>query len=313
MPALTTHKIFADLVLEEIDQKLIDKNTYYMFAQSHDILYYYKGKDYKLYNKLGTNAHHKNTQQFILNTIQYIKKNKIKDKQCHSFLYGIITHYYLDSTLHPYIFYKSGIYKKNKETYKYRGQHSVFERTLDSVYYQRINNRSYKECDLKTEILPKVMINSELQKLINYSYSKTYEINNVSSKIIKGYNTMRLFHNFIVEDKHSVKYNIYKVIDKISKNKPHLLQSYSTSISINQNILNLKNKVWYHPATKEIHNESIPELIEIARRNATKTINKIIKSLKENQEIDYKKLIKNIDYSTGLLIKDNKKMKHFEY
>jgi hypothetical protein len=41
MPALTTHKIFAEQVLKEINTDLVDTNTYYMFAQSHDILFYY--------------------------------------------------------------------------------------------------------------------------------------------------------------------------------------------------------------------------------------------------------------------------------
>lgn len=313
MPALTTHKIFAEQVLKEIDNKLIDKDTFFMFSQSHDILFYYKGKDYKLYNKLGKNAHHKKTKQYLINIIECIKNNQISDKQCYGYLFGAITHYYLDSTLHPYIFYKTGVDRKTKETSKYKGQHNLFERTLDSVLYQRTYNKTYNECDIQEEIIPKVILNNKLKTLLNFTYNKTYDSKQISNIIIKGYNTMRLFHYLVVEDKYSVKYNIYKTIDKISHNQTNCLQSYSTSISQNQNILNLKNKTWYHPVTKEQHNESIPELIEIAKRKSVKTINKLIKYLNDDKNINYKDLIEDIDYSTGLLIKDNKKMRHFEY
>lgn len=312
MPALTTHKIFSEQVLNEIDNTLIDKDTFFMFSQSHDILFYYKGKDYKLYNALGKKAHHKQTQKYILNIIEYIKKNNIKDKQCLGYLCGIISHYYLDSTLHPYIFYKTGVDRKTKETIKYKGQHNLFERTLDSILYQRTYNKTYKECNITKEILPKVILNKELTDLLNFTYSKTYNINNISSIIIKSYNTMRLFHNLIVEDKYSVKYNIYKTIDKISNNKSKCLRSYSTSIKLNQDILNLKNKTWYHPVTKDKHNESIIELIDIAKINTIKTINKTLKYL-NGSKINIKDIILDIDYSTGILIKDNKKMRHFEF
>ena len=38
-----------------------------------------------------------------------------------------------------------------------------------------------------------------------------------------------------------------------------------------------------------------------------------MKYLNNDKNITYKDLIQDIDYSTGLLIKDNKKMRHFEY
>ena len=125
MPSLTTHKIIAENIFDKLSnniKKNIDQNTYFTFAQSHDIFYYNTQKKYK---RIGNMGHHQHTQSFIINIIQYIKDNKLEDnKQCVSYLYGILTHYYLDSICHPYIFYKTGVNKKNKETIKYKGQHN---------------------------------------------------------------------------------------------------------------------------------------------------------------------------------------------
>ena len=237
MPALTTHKIFAEQVLQEIDTKLFDINTYYMFAQSHDILFYYKGKDYKYYNQLGKKAHHKKTQKYLLNSINYIKENQIHDKQCYGYLFGTITHYFLDSICHPYIFYKTGVDRNTKDTHKYKGQHNLFERSLDSILYKKYYDKDYKKSKITQEIIPKIILKSKLQTLLNFTYEKTYDTKKISSIIIKGYNTMRIFHNTVVSDKLSIKYKLYKTIDFVSHNKTKCLRSYSTSIKYNYDIL----------------------------------------------------------------------------
>ena len=78
MPALTTHKLFAEQLLNKIDKNLIDINTYYMFSQSHDILFYYIGKNKKHYKNIGKKGHHKNTKQFIMTPINCIKNNNLE-------------------------------------------------------------------------------------------------------------------------------------------------------------------------------------------------------------------------------------------
>jgi hypothetical protein len=91
------------------------------------------------------------------------------------------------------------------------------------------------------------------------------------------------------------------------------LKAYSTSIEKNENILNLKKKNWYHPSDiKNKHNKSITDLIDNANKECIKTINEILKYL-HNERNDLNDIIKDIDYSTGLEIKDNKKMRYFEY
>lgn len=311
MPALTTHKIFAEDILKNIDKDLIDIDTYYMFSQSHDILFYYIGKNKKYYKSIGKKGHHKNTKQFIITTINCIKNNNLEtNKQCMSYLFGILTHYYLDSTLHPYIFYKTGVYRNNNATQKYKGQHNNFERQIDKLIYEKTYKKNYNDCKIEEEIIPKVILDTKLTSLLDIAYSKTYKEDNMSKIIIKGYNTMRLFHKLIVNDPKNIKNKIYKIIDKIFNTN---LKYYTTSIKANKDILNLKKNNWYHPSDmKNKNNISIIDLINIANKECTKTINEVIKYLRDERN-DLNDIIKDIDYSTGLEIKDNKKMRYFEY
>lgn len=316
MPSLTTHKIIAENILDKLPNKIIEninKNTYFIFSQSHDIFYYNTNKNYK---KIGNIGHHKDTQQFIINIIKYIRNNKLENnKHCVSFLYGILSHYYLDSICHPYIFYKTGINKNNKETIKYRGQHNLMERTIDSIIYEKKYDKKYKKCNITKEILPKINITKDLENLINHTYQKTYNIKN-SSKILKrSYFIMRLFHKIIVEDSIGIKNKLYNFIDTISNNKSKCLHSYSTSIKLNNNYLNTNNNKWNHPCNiNETCNKSLNDLLLEAENSTIKTIGKINEYFSNKLDLSIiKEDIKNIDYSTGLIIEENKKMRHFEY
>ena len=101
MPSITTHfvqseNVYKLLTKEEQNYMKDYKNTYNTFSQSHDLLFYDIFN--KKASKLGHYAHHHDTQEFILNIIKDIKKNKLeKNPEIMAYLYGIITHYSLDT------------------------------------------------------------------------------------------------------------------------------------------------------------------------------------------------------------------------
>ena len=125
MPSSITHGYFALDVLDKLENKYIkyiDKELLKAFGQGPDPLYFYnlatlsKGKYIR--NNYPELLHNYKTKNFFITLIKEIKERKLeKNKQTISFLYGFICHYALDTTIHPYILYKTGIYNKNqKET-----------------------------------------------------------------------------------------------------------------------------------------------------------------------------------------------------
>ena len=143
MPSITTHYLFAKEVFNHLNKKeqaciKDDLNIYYIFAQSHDFLFYYTFdiKNAKRIKELGHFAHHNYTQDYLINIVKYIKDNYLENNsQLLGYLYGSITHYSLDTSAHPYIFYKTGIYRKSNPASKnYRGQHTLMEKDLDALY-----------------------------------------------------------------------------------------------------------------------------------------------------------------------------------
>lgn len=319
MPSIITHHIFSDNVLNKLKNKnSVDINIYHTFAQSHDYLYYYtfaSAKNRKNIAKLAKYGHHKNTKDYLLNIIKNIKDNNLEyNKQALGYLYGSITHYVLDSTVHPYIFYKTGIYRKNdKESIKYNGGHTDIEKSLDSIFYEKYYNKIYKYCNISKEIIGKPKFSNDLCDLINKTYYDTYKFNNVSYYFNKGVKHAKIISRLFFYDPLGIKYTLYKLIAVISRNKISL-KSYSTFKKANINYLNNEHKIWLHPSIKSLsYDYSINDLINISQKKCIRIINAVNKVLYENKNIEYlDRYILDIDYSTGLDLKENKKMIYFE-
>lgn len=324
MPSITTHHMFSKEVLKHLsneDLKHIENELiiYHTFAQSHDYLFYYTFdiKNSKRIKDLGHRAHHEKTQEYILNIVKEIKNNHLENnQQVAAYLYGVITHYVLDSTCHPYIFYKTGIYRKNnKESKKYRGEHNHMEKDLDAIFYERYTNKKYNECNITKEIIKNPIFNNDLTNLINIIYSKTYQENNIGIYYQKSIAHAKFIISLAINDYFGIKRAIYKFIDFITNHKFGYIQSFSTHI-LNPDIrfLNLEHKTWNHPSNKEItYTYSFDDLYNQSLKKSVKIIKKVNDVLYKNKPFDeLSKYIPNVDYSTGMLLEESRRMDYFE-
>ena len=324
MPSITTHHFFAQEVYNNLtndERNHINKELtiYYTFAQSHDYLFYYTFNPFisKRIKQLGHTAHHQKTQDYIINIIKYIQENNLENNhQAIAYLYGTITHYCLDTTCHPYIFYKTGVWRHNKKTQKYRGEHNHIEKDLDSIYYQKYTNKTYKNCNLNKDIIKKPKFSKNLSKMISTIYYNTYNEKNISKYYLKGIRDAKIINFLFINDYSGLKEKIYKIIDKITNNYFGYLQSYSThKQTINKDILNLNHREWNHPSFPNLkYNTSFDDLLMISLNKALKIIKEINKVLYDKQDIKQLiDIIPNLDYSTGIEIDKNIRMKYFSY
>lgn len=326
MPSIITHDMFAKNVLDKLDTKDAEtinkaKQIYLTFAQSHDYLFYYSSLNLKKsmqIKKLGSKAHKKKTQAYFIDLINNIKKHNLENyAPAIAYLYGSITHYVLDSTCHPFIFYKTGTYHRNeKSSYKYRGEHSHIEKDLDAYYYKKYYGRDYKYCNVSKDIIKKPIFDDKLINLINETYHNVYNENKIGYYYKKSINSARIKYTLFINDRFGIKRFFYKIIDKITRHKFGYLSAYSTHINdINESFLNLYHNVWNHPCFQDkTYNYSFDDLLEISLEKCLKIIEAVDNVLYKDNDIEsLKKVIPNISYSTGLDLDNNKSMHYFEY
>ena len=311
MPAYYTHYHFAKNVYQKFPDNLkksINYEYFLLFAQSFDFLYYNYGKN-KFLAKLAHQAHAKNTQAFFINAIEELDNFKKEKPFILSFIYGTLTHYILDSTFHPYIFYKTGVYKKGKkETYIYNGEHRRLESQIDKYYYTKNYSLEFNKTKLY-KIYDEIPTPSlEFINYLDNVFYKTFYRKDIGTYYFKSIKKWRFMQKHFIRDSWGIKKIIYKFIDLFPNHSK--LQYFSNKINdISLNDLNMENKEWNNPADKDIvSNLSVDELFELA---TTKYLN-ICKNLNLNSYRDKSFPIENISYISGLDLKNNKKLKYFE-
>lgn len=326
MPSLITHDIFAKNLYKNLpissQNNIKDTlNLYYLFAQSHDYLFYYwelNIKKAKQIRHLGSQAHKLHTQNYLINIIKNIKKYHLETSfSAIAYLYGSITHYVLDSVCHPYIFYKTGVYHKNNPTtYKYHGKHTQIEKDLDAILYKKYFKKEYKHCNVSKEFINYSHFSTELIQLINLCYKETYNMNNIGQYYLKSIKKTKLLYKLLINDRFGIKKLFYQTIDNLSHHKYGYLSAYSTHITNpNLDFLNTQKKEWNHPCIKDLkYNYSFYDLLALSQTKCLNIIEEIDKVLYQDKDIEYlQKIIPNISYSTGLPLEENKIMQYFEY
>lgn len=325
MPALYTHNKFAKEVYNKLNknnQNILKKELIYykIFSQSFDNLYYYNiltlSKKSKKIRDLGYYAHKNNINLYFKNIILYIMGNNLNNNSlARAYLYGSINHYFLDSYIHPYVFYKTGVYNfKNKNSFKYNGLHAKLEFMLDAYFYNIDTNKYINNFPLHKNLIPKLKFPKLLKTMINEVFYKTFNFANIGNAFNKSYNQQHYIFKFIIQDRYGLKKKIYKLIDLVTTKKIKNIQNNSLHIkNIDLSILNLKKEKWFHPVNNIPSNLSLLEIYDKALHQSAKMLNKLDDVL--NNKYDLEKFLQelgNNSYITGLPVEQKFIMKYFE-
>lgn len=279
MAGTITHAYFAKDVVKITNKKrkiLCDDEYLNVFAQSMDpfnfysILFPIKPLSSKI-RKFSSVFHCSNTNQFFYTLINYIKDNKLThDTQVMSLLYGFITHYVLDSMIHPYVEYKTGKFDVNRrETYKYNAKHHEMETYLDEYVLQKNNIVPQKYKSYKT-LFNIDYFNENLIKAIDFSFDSVYNFKDFSKYYFKAIKDMRFCFRTLRYDPIGYKKHLYNCFDMVSSKK--ILNSKFLSYSYvpkNASIyLNEEHKYWHYPYDKNVkYNYSFDDIYSNALIN----------------------------------------------
>lgn len=325
MPSTVTHTYFTLDVYQKLPISMREivmdqKDMLKVFGQSMDVLFFYNITNFhhgKRVRQFGHYFHEHQTQEFFINLINYIKYNHYGNtSSVMAFLYGILTHYVLDSTLHPYIIYKTGIYDpKDKSTYIYQQKHEHMETFIDNyMLFQREGKKPYHiRSDKFCFQLRK--LGDPLKEVIDYSFKETFDINHMSRFYEKAIYQMRFFYRYFRNDRTGLKRLGYLLIDKVTPKNTYRFEviSYHIKPKDKWNYLNKEKKAWSHPINRnEIHHESYVELYIIALHRAVDLIKQVTRYILTDDKISLKKLFPDISYVTGKKYDQKRKMHYFE-
>lgn len=326
MPSSITHSYFMKDVYDKLDDSIKNKivlESAKTFAQGPDIFFFYNmgfGKKSNTFRNNANYMHEHNVNDYFINIVKYIFDNNLFDNDdVVSYLYGSICHYVLDSTMHPYVIYKTGIFDKNdKNTYKYNGLHPDMEYYLDAYMIFQNEKKEAKEYKMYNYILNNDIFDDTIVNMINTVIKDTYDIDNMGNIYNKCIKDMKIFYKLFNYDPYGIKKLGYSIIDFITPKRFIRKKEFSFYLTHNNKkyYLNLEKATWNHPCDKyETYNYSFIELYVKAIDKACNIIKEMDKILnKKKIDIDkISELIGNLSYLTGKDCNSDSKMIYFEF
>lgn len=326
MPSCYTHNKFSKDVLKTLDKETkqtIEKSKYIyeIFSQSFDNLFYYNFLSLRKGKAIRDLAHYAQNHyinDYFLNIMKYIIDNNLyNNTEVLCYLYGSLNHYALDSTMHPYIIYKTGDYNKNnKESKKYKGMHNKFERDLDAYNYEIDTNKEFKKYKIYNDLFKHTIFSNELKNAIDYTYENTFKVKNMGTIYNNSFNQGNLIYTLLVFDPYGIKQFFYKIVDFLTPLKKKKYQYFSFYTKpLDKKELNFDNKIWNNPCDKNITStKSYDELYIDAINMSNHLINCCNEYLKNNlSEEELRTQLKDLSYGRGLPWKEKQRYRYFEY
>jgi len=318
MPDLVTHYYFADRVLEElpkdIRKSISDKNLYYFASAGPDPFFFYKFYKFKENAKMSQIGHymHQNKVYEFFEKLTQLTKNSDNNKPLlFSYLTGFLTHHILDSTVHPYVFYKTGKFvKEDASTHIYRGLHTRLERAIDSYIIREYFRQNPNKFNIVCEILNLQKIPQELKN----DFDELYRVIDLQDgyKIVNDtVKWQRKFYHFIY-DPYGIKNFFFKLLDNKKMSVSLRYISYYNKEIFDKDILNLEKKPWSNPSDNTIvSTKSVLDLFNDALKVANDKITKLYNYIFLNEECNLEEVLPHTSYLNGLPLNQNE-MKYFD-
>lgn len=289
MPSILTHYFFINNCIDNKYTFLNNhKDVALLGAQGTDPFYFYgnlfKHNDTKDVNSFASLIHNDNPFKLYKHFID--EANKLDNTErdfLFSYIYGILNHYVLDRTTHPYVFYFSGIDND------YLKDHQKFETNVDVLLRQHYNNLIAPSDTMKVS-------DESANKLSKVYYSFNKE-NNLSllneNTFFKAYKDMYTIQKTLYSKSGFKKWIFHTFL------KDSTVDNMSMPLKVNDNIdyLNLNKSLWQHPNKNFKMSLSFIELMDFAKKEFNKLGNILLKAYNhQNYEKELEKFIDNVNH-----------------
>jgi len=272
---------------------------YKLFAQGHDFLLLYMFLHLPQYPEL----HRKLTvieediQDFAIHYISSLQKTS-KSAEAMLFLYGYLTHHFLDAKLHPLIVYETGDLKKDKNA---SALHLLVENMIDA-YLLRRDGIDPKKFIIHGIVTSKRPLTAETRAIIDYSFEKTYGFEHFSGLFAQYNKTARTFMKALRHDPHGIKRLLFKPLDFLLMGlfKPSVLPFHFDGTECLP-YLNTEKKAWAYPAdASRISEKSFDELYDEGVHEIAQMLSLLNEAIAGNAiEAELRSIIPNISSIHG--------------
>ena len=281
-------------------------------AQGPDYFYYVLGKNKPKAMQLGNAIHKSHTRAFLCALLESAIRHD-SEAMLH-YLYGFLSHHALDTSIHPYIFYYTGLYQKNDpDTYKWAGLHLQFERKVDIAFIKHQLGILPHTHKLFQHTLPLKQLNNAIQTAIDEAVKETYGEVFAGVLFNQGYRMMRRVGRVLVYDPTGLKQKIIRTVESYKTPKNTYYQDLSHAQNTEDfDYLNLNRTPWLHPVTKASSTSTVLEMYDQAYDQSLKWIHAAKEGFQHKSSLPLRQMLTDASYDTGVSLNLDQTMQYFK-
>ncbi len=270
MPACLTHRLFAENVRKLLpDRDKLDLTAYYWGAQGPDFLFchryfpWMKGRSLKSY---GNRLHGENPVRTLGAVRDFLKRHD--DLTYRSYAWGLLCHYSLDSTAHPYI---NALADRLVEERPYENRttmHGEIEAALDAILLRRETGKLPSEVSLGSMFPKNEPVQRRIAKLYREMIFQVYGEEVSEAELLRATSDAHFVFSLLT-DRTGLKLRAFTLLEK---GKPSRISSHLVPLTERDGVdyANLQNGEW--KCGDAVSTESFFDLYEKAKALAERLI-----------------------------------------
>lgn len=287
MASIATHFIFSNDVLRALPadiQELIRKapDAYFLGAQGPDIFFYDVIHLMLTHDKnnIGSRMHTFKTDHFFAEYLSVLLspgKNADKNIPAIAYLYGMLTHYSLDSMIHPFVYYmsESKDSSKNKKANDLCSieNHLQLETNIDEIFFYERFGTGINNVKRKNFMKPSVSEIEAISPVLANAINKTYGYH-LKPSYIRGTIKRACICNSLLQNNNNGKKRLFSFVEKKLTGASRCSRLMFDSSLPDFSCMNEEHNLWRVPLTHKIKYDSVYDIYNKALKRA----NRLIKS-----------------------------------
>lgn len=293
-------------------KKDVQNDLLLLGAQGPDPMYYGFAHSYHdRYRFFADRMHDTETNQLFKSLLSYAKKHP--SKEVYSYLLGFLCHFALDVSIHPYVYYNVGQYKKeDPSTHHMRGLHLKFERSIDAALIEYNTGKKAHKYPIQAETFPVKTPPKELFDLYQHVMEERYQFPEGGQMFDNSVKSMYRVLKYMVKDRTGLKKQVYKILNKVFAKEDLFFSDLSMFHHLEDyDYLNQANKTWLHPATKEASQKSVFDLYLDAKDLAKILIQYLDDYIAGKETKSIEEVFQNLSFNSGIDCRDERTMMHY--
>ena len=318
MPNLITHALFAEEMLTKLPESMLEwlQPCAHLFAvgsNGPDFLFFHgrskvnpvKSSPLQAY---GSRLHAGHVNDFYKSAILSIRKEKdaaIKTEMT-AYVCGHLCHWALDSTAHPYVFYRTGTCK-GKEAWYHHRMESILDSILLKIKRQETIETFYTPDIAKCTLEEARAIARVYVPAIQDIFSESIRPHLILDSLNDWHGIQELEY-----DPSGKKIELLQNIEKASGKQNAFSGLIVPNAPVDDyDVCNLLHKEWQHPCTGEVFTDSFLDLYDLALIRAKSAITLFLDALyRPNKEDVFFSFLDDNNYNLG--IHEDLPMKYFD-